>query len=451
MPVMMERIHRGENVDHAETKGQRKDGTIIDVSVTVSPIKSGAGEITGASVVARDITDRKRMEEQIRQAQKLESIGVLAGGVAHDFNNLLVAILGNASLALEDLASTHPSRRMLQDVVRAGEKAAALVRQLLAYAGKGQFVTEPVRLAEVVGEIAPLAQSCIPKKVELRFELMDDVPQVLGDPGQIQQIVMNLVINAAEAIGGNAGTILVTLKEHEIAQSNAHLAGRGGESRASRYAELRVEDNGSGMDEATRSRIFDPFFTTKFTGRGLGMASVLGIVRRHKGIINVSSTPGLGTTFEVLLPALEDRRIGTGDRQPQLATPGDLSGAGIVLVVDDEQVVRQTAKIALERYGYKVLLAESGREGIEVFRRRESEISVVLLDMMMPAMGGEDVIERLTEIRPEVPVIVSSGYNEALTAQRFAGKGVAGFIQKPYTSRQLAEKVNVILAAKEGK
>jgi PAS domain S-box-containing protein len=301
---IMERIQRGELVEHFETKRQRKDGVIIDASVTASAIKDQAGEITGTSFVARDITERNRLEEQFRQAQKMESIGLLAGGIAHDFNNLLVGILGNACLAQEMLPAPHPAAAPLQDVVEASEATAALVRQLLAFAGKGQFSVEPVRLGQAVAGITRLLQSSIPKTIDLRFNLAPDVPPVAADPSQIQQVVMNLIINAAEAIGARPGRIAVAVRARELDGSFLHAAPAGPPIRPGRYVVLEVQDDGPGMDEDTRARIFDPFFSTKFAGRGLGLAAVMGIVRAHKGAIQVVSAPGQGSTFEVLLPAM---------------------------------------------------------------------------------------------------------------------------------------------------
>ena len=294
MPAIMNKIRAGGNVAHFETKRRRKDGAVIDVSVAVSPVRTETGEIAGASTVARDITGRKRLEEQIREAQKLESISVLAGGVAHDFNNLLVGILGNASLALEILPPGHRAHELLKDVVSASQMSAALVRQLLAYAGKGRFLIEPVRLPEMVREISRLVRPSIPKSVDLRFDLAGDVPPAPGDTSQLHQLVMNLIINAAEAIGDQPGTIRIGVRTRDI---------EGGDLAPGRYVALEVQDTGCGMDEKTRLKIFDPFFTTKFTGRGLGLAAVHGIVRGHKGEIRVRTAPGRGTTFEVLIPA----------------------------------------------------------------------------------------------------------------------------------------------------
>lgn len=322
MPAILERLRRGEKWDHYETKRRRKDGTVIDVAVTISPIKSHSGEVTAASIVARDITDRKRLEEKLRQAQKLESIGVLAGGVAHDFNNLLVGILGNASLALDCLPSAHPAHESVQGVITASEAAAALVRQLLAYAGRGEFTVEPVSLPEVIRKMTKLLQASIPNRVDLRFDLAHNVPPVVGDPSQIQQVLMNLIINAAEAIGESDGMILVTIRAREIKQPDPLGAIGGEQINAGRYVVLKVQDTGCGMNDDTKSRVFDPFFTTKFTGRGLGLAAVLGIVLRHKGSIKVRSALGRGSTFEVLLPATEERPA------KSITLLADLSGTG---------------------------------------------------------------------------------------------------------------------------
>jgi signal transduction histidine kinase len=375
--------------------------------------------------------ERRTLEEQLRQAQKLESLGLLAGGVAHDFNNLLTGILGNASLALEVLDPPEPARTMLLDVVRASERAADLTRQLLAYAGKGRFVVQRVNVSEVVRDIADLICTSIPKLVSLRLDLSDTLPAIEADASQIQQLVMNLVINAGEAMEDRAGSVRVTTGSREITGDAALKSGQ--------YVYLEVEDNGSGMDSATLEHIFDPFFTTKFTGRGLGLAAVQGIVRAHRGDISVCSALGVGSTFRILLPAAaEAASIGAPafqGREPSL------TGSGVVLFVDDETLVRRTARATLERYGYRVVEATNGKEGVEILRRSPDQFALVVLDLMMPIMGGEDAFEEMKRIRPDLPIILSSGYDEYEATRRFEGKHVSGFIQKPYTSARLAEKV----------
>jgi signal transduction histidine kinase len=380
--------------------------------------------------------ERKNLEEQLRQAQKLESLGLLAGGVAHDFNNLLTGILGNASLVLELLSPPEPERSMLQDVVRASERAAELTRQLLAYAGKGKFVVQPVHMSEMVREIGQLVRSSIPRQVELKMELQADLPLVEADPSQMQQLIMNLVINAAEAIGDKTGTVEVTTGVCEATRDTG-LA-----------VYLRVRDSGCGMDERTQAQIFDPFFTTKFMGRGLGLAAAQGIVRGHGGGIQVTSQLGVGSTFEVWLPAME-RGAELWQAPLQNANPTALSGAGVILVVDDEEFVRRAAKATLERYGYEVITAENGKQAIELFRKEGERVRLVLLDLTMPVLSGEDTYDYIRTIDPRVPVIVSSGYDEMEAERRFGDKKVFDFLKKPYEAQHLAQKVKTALRVEE--
>jgi PAS domain S-box-containing protein len=439
---ILDRIRRGGRVEHFETVRKTKSGELIDVSLTISPIRDNSGRIIGASHVGRNVSERKRLEEQLRHTQKLESLGILAGGVAHDFNNLLTGILGNASLALESLSSHHPMRGLLRDVVNASERASHLTRQLLAYAGKGRFIIEPIDLSALVREIAGLVQASIPKHVQLRLELRDDLPLIAADASQIQQIIMNLVINGAEAIGPtNNGTVLVTTAEQHVDEHYLLSTFEGpAQLPEGTYVALDVHDTGCGMDEATIKRIFDPFFTTKFTGRGLGLAAVQGIVRGHKGALKVYSTYGKGTTFKVLFPATEET---IAVKRPPVAPVA--ARDQLVLVIDDEEIIRKTAKAMLERYGYTVVLAENGKEGVELFQVLADKVSAVLLDMTMPVMNGEETFSRLMAIRPDVKVVLSSGFNEVEAVRRFTGKNLAGFIQKPYSAAALGEKIRSVM------
>jgi two-component system cell cycle sensor histidine kinase/response regulator CckA len=435
---ILRRIGRGERVEHFETVRRTRNGDLIDVSLTISPTRDRAGKITGASHVARDITERKRLDEQLRHTQKLESLGVLAGGVAHDFNNLLTGILGNTSLALETVSPGNPAKAFLEDVLSASERAASLIRQLLAYAGKGNFVIEPINLSKLIREIGRLILTSVSKNVQLLLELRDDLPLVSADASQLQQLIMNLVINGAEAIPPDAnGTVLVTTGVQEVDSNSPGVAGG---LTPGKYVTLEVRDTGCGMDEATLSRIFDPFFTTKFTGRGLGLSAVQGILRGHKGAIEVHSRPGQGTTFKVLLPQTYDRTEPDAVPAPSTRAAGEL-----ILVVDDEDIIRRTAKSMLERHGYKVLVAEDGLRGVELFQISSDKVAAVILDMTMPVMGGEETLRRLKEIRPGVKVLLSSGYSESEAIRRFAGKGLSGFLQKPYTSSVLSQKIRAIL------
>jgi two-component system, cell cycle sensor histidine kinase and response regulator CckA len=435
---IMEGARAGEHIEALETIRVRKDGRRCDVEVTVSPVRDGVGRTIGASVIARDVTERKRAERQLRETQKLESLGLIAGGVAHDFNNLLVGILGNASLALEAIPSSSPNHVLLKQVVMAGERASHLTRQLLAYAGKGRFVTEKLDLSVLVREISALIQTSIPKSVQLRLELALGLPLVLADPSQMQQLIMNLVINGAEAIGEEQnGTVLVTTDAQEVDEAYLRNNFAGEKARPGRYVVIEVHDSGCGMNEEVRSKLFDPFFSTKFTGRGLGLAAVLGIVRGHQGMIRVYSIPGKGSTFKVLLPAVE----GTIGESNDDKVAQELRGAGTILVVDDEGMVRSTAKAALEYYGYTVLMAADGLAGLDILRECHGEIAAILLDMTMPVMSGEETFRRIRGMLPAARVIVSSGYNEVEAIRRFTSKGIAAFIQKPYTASGLASVI----------
>jgi two-component system cell cycle sensor histidine kinase/response regulator CckA len=440
---ILARIGRGEQVSHFETTRVRKGGSTIEVSLTISPIRDRDGKVIGVSHVARDITARKNVERQMQQMQRLESLGVLAGGVAHDFNNLLLGIMGNADLALNTLTPSSPAHAMLKEVITASETAANLTRQLLAYAGKGRFVIQPIDLSTLVSQITNLLQASVPKSISLRLELAESLPAIEGDPSQLQQLVMNLVINGGEAIGPDRpGTLLVVTGVQHVDEHYISTALAPADIVPGDYVMLEVHDTGIGMDEQTLARIFDPFFTTKFTGRGLGLAAAMGIVRGHKGAMKVYSTPGKGSTFKVLFPAARSPR-------PVAEPPRRPARSGVsatVLVIDDEQIVRRTAKLMLERHGYSVIVAENGQEGVDLFRVLNEKVNVVLLDMTMPVMGGEEAFRELKAIHPDVKVILSSGYNEVEAIQRFAGKGLAGFIQKPYSSVTLISKVESVLA-----
>ena len=342
---------------------------------------------------------------------------------------------------MEMVPESDALRPLLENVVMASERAADLTQQLLAYSGRGRYFVEPVDLSQLVREIGGLIQSSIPKKVTVRLNLADDLPFAEVDPTQIQQLVMNLVINGAEAIGeDHAGIVTVStffqpVDELYLASAEFPLNGIG----PGDYIAVRVADDGCGMDDSVRQHIFDPFFTTKFTGRGLGLAAALGIVRGHHGAIRIESAPGKGSVFEVLIPAAaSNERELKKEAEPSAR---ELRGEGTILVIDDEEIVRKSAKSALERYSYEVLLANDGLEGVRTFRKYRRKITAVLLDMMMPVMGGEEALQELRAISPLTPVIGSSGYSEALAMRYFGDQGLAGFLQKPYAAQALAESV----------
>uniref|UniRef100_Q01U21 histidine kinase n=1 Tax=Solibacter usitatus (strain Ellin6076) TaxID=234267 RepID=Q01U21_SOLUE len=418
---ILARIGEGLPVKHFETVRCRKDGRLIHVSLTISPVRETSGRIVGASHIARDITERMELEEQLRQTQKLESLGVLAGGMAHDFNNLLTGVMGNASLIAEELGPESSAAPRLSEIMHASERAAQLVRQMLAYAGKGRFVMQHLDISEQIAGIAPLIRTSITPSVQLEFNLAENLPAVECDASQIQQLIMNLATNAGEAIESH-GTVTITTSTHRTGSE--------------RQVVIEVKDTGCGMDETTRARIFDPFFTTKFTGRGLGLAAVLGIIRSHNGSISVESTPGRGSTFTVALPATAQ------DVEPAQPDPHlELHGAGHVLVVDDEDLVRNMARSALERCGYTVEVAADGLLAVQAVTARPAHFDAVLLDLTMPAMNGDEALKEIHAIRSDIPVILSSGFSETEALRRFQHRGLAGFLQKPYTASVLARKV----------
>ena len=422
-----------------DLSGRAKDGKEFPLEVSLSCIEQGESRLAMALIT--DITERKNAEKRLLEAQKLESLGLLAGGVAHDFNNLLVGVIGNASLAQEMLPAGHPAADRLDGVLKAGEQAAHLTRQMLAYAGKGRFVVEPLDLSVLIPEMSGLVRPSIAKKIALRLDLDPDLPPIEADRGQVQQVFMNLALNAGEAIGSQEGTITVRTGVQEVDEHYLRLHPETAALRPGKYVCLEVRDTGCGMDDATRAKIFDPFFSTKFVGRGLGLAAVAGILRGHKGAITVGSELGKGSCFTALFRALER----TAGKPPVTARNAALRGTGTVLVVDDEPAVREVSKKALESYGYTVLLADSGLAAIDVFRRHPGEIALVVLDLSMPGMNGEEVLPELRKIRPMVKVVLSSGYSEAEAMGILKGQPVTGFIQKPYTSKGLAEKVKVCL------
>jgi PAS domain S-box-containing protein len=421
---ILERIRHGGRVKHFETVRTRQDGQQIHVSLTISPIRDAAGQIVGVSNIARDITEQRALEEQLRQTQRLESLGVLAGGLAHDFNNLLTGIMGNASLAMDD-ADSPSVRARLSDILQTGDRAALLIRQMLAYAGKGRFVVELLDLSREVEEVVGLLHVSIPKTMELDLRLAPDLPAIEADRSQIQQLVMNLALNAVEAIGARPGRVGITTAARE---TDAEV-----------QVVLEVTDTGCGMDEATKARIFDPFFTTKFTGRGLGLAAVTGIIRAQRGTLTVETAPGAGSTFTAVLPAMDARRAAV---DPEHA---ETRGYGHLLVVDDEELTRNMARFALERCGYTVQLATDGRAAVEAFAADPGAFSAVLLDLAMPSMNGEETLERMQEIHPGVRVVLSSAYPEGEALRKFSDRRLAGFLQKPYTATTLARKIKQAL------
>ncbi len=429
---------RGQSVAKVPERIHRhKDGTTIIVEIAASNFDMEGRKVNVSTI--RDIRDRKQAEEerrtlerQVLEKQKLESLGVLAGGIAHDFNNLLTGLLGNTELALLELPQASALRPLLKDIQHAGRRAADLTRQMLAYSGKGKFIVQDVDVNAVIEDMSSLLSSSTTKKVELELEPAADLPWVRADVTQLGQIVLNLVSNAAEAMQEQGGTVV--LRTYGAA---GDLVGGG----AMRSVVIEVTDTGIGMSPETKARIFDPFFTTKFTGRGLGLAAVQGIVRGHDGAIEVDSAPGKGTVFRVALPALERP---AESHQPSSRPPSDWRSCGAILVVDDEAIVRKVAERMLSQTGFSVVLAKSGAEAIEIFRERHVDIGCVLLDLSMPHMDGEETYEELRRIDDGVPVILSSGFSQRESTKRFGEKDLAGFVQKPYRLGSLQKVLQLV-------
>jgi PAS domain S-box-containing protein len=412
----------------------RRENTWCWFMARALPARDDQGRIVKWFGTCTDIDDEKRADESLRETQKLESLGLLAGGIAHDFNNLLTGVIGNASLLAEELPDASTQAETVQGLIDAAERMARLTSQMLAYSGRGHFVIEAVDLSKQVVQITTLIQASIPKNVDLRLSLASNLPLVDVDVSQLQQVIMNLVINAAEAVGTGSGSVQLSTSVETVGDEELRADVTHSTPAAGTYVLLTVEDTGSGMDEATRARIFDPFFTTKFTGRGLGLSSVLGIVRGHKGLITVDSQPGAGTTFRVFLPA------SAVVQKTEFAAPREARGKGTILVVDDEDLVRRMAKAALQRLGYAVITAVNGQEAVDLYSSNPDGIDMVLLDMTMPVMGGEEALRRMIEIRPDAAVVAMSGFDEREAKQRF-GNRIAGFVQKPFTPGQLSARI----------
>jgi PAS domain S-box-containing protein len=433
-----------------EYRLMHKDGHVIYIEGAFDVIRTD-GEIIGVCAILRDISERKRAEEerlnlerQLLHVQKLESLGLLAGGIAHDFNNILVAILGNAELALLDLPPDSPAVRSLDEIRRAGVRASDLCRQMLAYSGRGKFVIETFSLNDHVREMGHLLRVSVSKRAVLQFDLDDELPSIEGDATQIRQVIMNLITNASEALDSGGGVIAVRTGSKELGAKEADALRTHGEIDPGLYCFVEISDTGTGMTPEVAARVFDPFFTTKFTGRGLGMAAVLGIVRGHNGSICLTSEVGKGTTFRVYFPASHQPFVArTGH---QVANHEQWKGSGTVLIIDDEESVRNVGALALKRCDLQVLVAEDGVQGLDTFKENANGIDLVLLDLTMPKMDGEETLRGIRLIRPDVPVLMISGFSEREAIESLDQYGISGFMQKPFQIDHLIGTIRRILS-----
>jgi len=440
----------GKNGPVAEMRYLRLDGTSFEVESQGARIMFNG--VAGIQVSAREITERKvaelerqQFERKLQETQKLESLGVLAGGIAHDFNNILTGILGNASLANLDLPEDSPARDNIKVIEEATKRAADLCRQMLAYSGKGRLVIQKVSLNRLVEETAHLLKISVSKKAEMRFDLDPLTAQIEADTTQVRQVIMNLVINASEAIGDRPGVIslrtgVVRLDRKFLQESRAQWVVDAPEGN---YACLEVSDSGHGMSAETQAKIFDPFFTTKFTGRGLGLASVLGIVRGHHGALLLRSVPEEGTTFKVFFPCVESP---TGTEASGKPVPSPWRGQGQVLVVDDEETVRNAAARILRRLGFEVSTASDGMEALSIFRADPHRFDLVVMDLTMPNIDGKQALAELRALRPDVRAVLMSGFNQEEAYSEADGSETVGFIQKPFDYESLEKAVREALS-----
>ncbi len=427
------------------TYHRRADGSVFPVEA-----KENSFVLEGRVIVVstiRDVTERLlaereqvQLEARMQQAQKLESLGVLAGGIAHDFNNLLSGILGSIDLASAELTPDSGLSQSLSLARECAERASVLCDQLLAYSGKGRFVIEPVSLTTLVEELRPLLEVSLVNKPRLTFELEPALPQIDVDAAQIRQVVLNLVMNAAESTASGAGHVIVRSNVTDVSREELSNCLLGDELPPGRYVVLEVIDNGCGMDETTLSRIFEPFFTTKFAGRGLGLPALLGIVRGHRGAIRVVSNDGNGSVFRVLLP--------TSQRRTSVVPPTSTTwwhGRGCILFADDEPPVRTVGRRILERLGFQVVLAQNGRIAIDEFARRADEISLVILDLTMPEMTGDQALLEIRRLRPHVPIVLTSGFGEEEVLERLSSVTIDGFLKKPFRVEDFSNLIRSVL------
>lgn len=420
--------------DHA-VKYRKKDRTEIDCLITSSVYHGEDGSIAGYRGIIRDVTDEKRIQRELLQAQKMESIGTLAGGIAHDFNNLLTVVLGFSELLLIGKDERDPSYADLQRINRAARSGADLVKRILAFSRKADFNPGPLDLNHEIEQAKQLLTRTVPKMIEVELVLSDGLPTVIADPTQFEQMLMNLAVNARDAMpdGGKLtiDTKPVTLDEEFC---RLHLGSKPGD-----YVMLSVSDTGHGMDHDTLNHIFEPFYTTKASGEGtgLGLAMVYGMVKQHEGYIICYSEPGMGTTFKIYLPVTPT----AAKSETPTAKPVISRGTETILLVDDEEMVRDLGKRILERSGYTVLTAANGKEAVNLYRKQGSEISLVILDLIMPEMGGKQCLEHLLKIDSLVKVVIASGYSGAGETKKAIEAGASGFVGKPYEMRGLLEAV----------
>ena len=392
--------------------------------------------------------ERQRLERHLLHIQKLESLGTMSGGIAHDFNNLLQAVLGNLELSLMKLPPDTPVRNLLNQAVNAAERAAKLSGMMLAYSGKGVYSITEQNLTGLIEKNITMLTAAISKSITFDLKLDRTLPSIMADGDQIRQVLMNLIINASEAIGTTNGLITLSTGVQEFDQKVLNSSRLEEKLAAGRYVWIEVSDSGCGMDAVARDRLFDPFYTTKFTGRGLGMSAAQGIIRAHKGAILVESSPGVGTIIRVLFPLAAGAQTEQTEQTSVAAVVDTVSTgvqpASIVLIVDDEEMIREVCTAMFAELGFEAVTANGGEEALRIFRKQGERINLVLLDYCMPGMDGIAVFRELRIIRPDIPVLLASGYSAEEVAERFKGLGLNGFIQKPFNLKRLGDEVKKV-------
>jgi PAS domain S-box-containing protein len=433
------RMIAGEILHHEVTNVQ-KDGSLRFYELREAGVTLPGGSMS-ILAVSNDVTDRKRaeqakldLERQLLHAQKMDSLGALAGGIAHDFNNLLAVIMSNIEIVISDISMTSPVQNYLTNALLAGKRAAELTRQMLAYSGRGRYITARIDLSNLVRGLSDLLKVSVSKSVRLEFNLASGLPPIEVDAAQIQQVLMNLVSNASEAVADKPGVVTISTSVRECDASYLAETRTSNKPRPGRYLILEVSDTGCGMDDTVRAKLFDPFFSTKFVGRGLGMSAVLGIVQGHGGAIMVSSKPKKGTVISVVMPALKKEVEPMPANEPLPFKPSSQASpalSGTVLVVDDEAQVRSLMELLLKRMGLDVLNAADGQEAVELCRDHSDKISFVLMDLTMPNMNGREALGELRKIRSDIKVVLTSGYESDDITGRYREHGFDAFIQKP--------------------
>lgn len=443
-------LQAGVTLQKGDDKSLRsRQGILVPVDESISPIRNDEGKITGCVVVFRDCTqskklqeERRRLETKMQETQRLESLGVLAAGIAHDFNNLLTVVTMNASLAKTLVTRDSPVLRSLTDIQASAERAAQLCNQMLSYAGQGPVTMEDLCINELTRETAQLLTTAISKKTALSLDLGEQMPWVKGDRSQLQQVIMNLVINASESLQDLPGKIKLKTRYAQVDQARLSECRTGNSLKEGDYLMIEVKDTGEGMSAEVLARIFDPFYTTKFTGRGLGLAAVLGIVRSHGGDLSVDSIPGGGTTFRIYLPpSLKSQAMIQADPP----SSSNWLGTGQALIVDDEATIRMAGQALLNHLGFQVDVAEDGMRGLEKILRQGGNYKVVLLDLTMPNLDGREVYKIVRERMPQLPIIIMSGYSSHQATDLMNDGSPTSFIQKPFSVDSIKEKLMALL------